>query len=166
MVVVIIAFAVLFVVGLGAAGFLILRSDDPAPRQITLPSASPLTVDGGGATEETGTIAGAWRGTYTCPQGDTGLRLTIVAVNATGDLTATFAFFPVASNPGVPSGSFAMRGTLRDGTLNLIGDHWISRPSNYEMVSLQASVTDPAGSVFSGTIDSTSCRSFSVRRVS
>ena len=51
---------------------------------------------------EASTLTGTWDGTYICSQGETGLKLT---VNATSDgkLTATFNFFAVPTNPGVPT---------------------------------------------------------------
>ncbi|MBX3480512.1 MAG: hypothetical protein KF842_08925 [Caulobacter sp.] len=81
-------------------------------------------------------LDGVWEGAYTCYQGKTGLTLTLDATPS-GQVTGTFSFWARRDNPGVPSGSFAVRGTITPtGYLELHGDHWINRPTGYEMVGL------------------------------
>jgi hypothetical protein len=84
-------------------------------------------------------IAATWTGTYTCSQGLTGLRLTIKAA-AGNALYATFAFYPVPSNPSVPSGSYSMTGFMDPAGIFLNGNQWISQPAGYDMVNI---VGDP-----------------------
>jgi pimeloyl-ACP methyl ester carboxylesterase len=95
-------------------------------------------------------LTGTWEGTYVCAQGETGLRLVIHAA-AGGTLTATFNFFPVASNPGVPSGSYTMTGTYSATGVQLTQNQWINQPDGYEMVDISA---DPPsqGGVLHGSI--------------
>lgn len=82
-------------------------------------------------------IDGVWEGAYTCGQGKTGLTLTLDGA-ADGTVTGTFSFWPRSDNPGVPSGSFAVRGTVTpQGQLSLHGDHWIDQPAGYGMVGLE-----------------------------
>jgi hypothetical protein len=79
--------------------------------------------------------AGKWKGTYACAQGLSGLTLTIKpgkTVDTTmHTLTATFAFYPVAANPKVPSGSYSMNGYYFPGGIDLLPGQWISKPSFY-----------------------------------
>ena len=74
-----------------------------------------------------------WKGEYFgCGQGTTGLRLVIKRNGTSGNkLKATFNFYAVASNPGVPSGSYAMRGYWFPGGVELTGTRWINQPSGY-----------------------------------
>jgi hypothetical protein len=108
-------------------------------------------------------IAGIWTGTYTCVQGLTDLRLTI---NRSGGdaVTAIFDFSADPSNPGTPSGSFAMTGTYSANGLVLNQDYWINQPDGYSMVNLVA--PPPTGNTIQGTVqaDSPGCTSFSVSR--
>ena len=52
---------------------------------------------------------GAWKGAYGCAQGVTGLTLTIEP-EVDGVVSATYEFYAVPENPGVPNGSFRMNG--------------------------------------------------------
>jgi serine/threonine protein kinase len=160
-----------FLVLIAVAGFLLysLSQDDaenspPAARPPesapqTPPDASPTS-----ASPNAQSVAGTWSGTYTCAQGKTALRLTIEEASAQGDLTGTFTFFADTSNPTVPSGSFAMKGTLRDGALQLRGDHWINRPEDYLMVNLRANVIGRRPTRIQGTVEGASCTDFDIKR--
>jgi hypothetical protein len=92
--------------------------------------------------------AGKWKGTYVCSQGSTGLTLTVRAgktVDTTmHPLTATFDFYAVPGNPGVPSGSYSMTGYYFPGGIDLEPNQWISQPPGYTMVAINA-VPPPAG---------------------
>lgn len=76
---------------------------------------------------------GAWKGAYGCAQGVTGLTLTIEPP-VDGVVSATYEFYAVAENPGVPSGSFRMTGSYDAGKLSLQGSEWIDQPPGYVMV--------------------------------
>ena len=69
-------------------------------------------------------ISGTWDGSYTCSQGQTGLRLVITSASG-GMLTAVFNFYAIPSNPDVPSGSYAMTGTYSAAGVTLTQEYWI-----------------------------------------
>jgi hypothetical protein len=103
-----------------------------------------------------------WVGRYECPQGVTGLTLEIVT--AASGATATFRFYAVPENPGVPSGSFVMRGWVRsDGGVELVPDHWIEQPEHYLMVGLVGAI-DPTGSTLRGRIREPECGALELTR--
>ena len=129
----------------------VATSPAPAPSSATPSTTAPQAAE-----------LGVWNGTYTCSQGLTGMRLTISGSG--GDaVKATVEFYPVASNPGVPSGSYALTGNYSASSgLVLIPDHWINEPSGYEMVGFSG--PPPDGNSMHGTIQSTGCTTFSVTR--
>jgi hypothetical protein len=107
-------------------------------------------------------LTGTWTGSYVCPQGRTGLRLTLKATSS-GGLTATFSFYPTAGNVSVPSGSFALTGSYTAKGFQLTPDHWISKPQNYSMVGI-AGAASKSDTALSGSIESPGCTTFSVSR--
>lgn len=105
---------------------------------------------------------GVWTGTYKCRQGRTGMQLTITGA-AGGVLRATFAFYPIAGNPGVADGSFELVGSYSAaGGLVLNPEYWIEEPADYEMVGLSAS--PPHANSMRGSVHGASCSTFSVTR--
>jgi hypothetical protein len=120
------------------------------------------------ATEDPSPLAGEWRGSYFCNQGLTGLTLTVSQDG--DDLTATFAFYPLASNPDVSRGSFAMRGTHTGTRMWLHGDHWLEEPDNYRMVGLSAEVAGESPQKITGSVTeadgaaSDGCTTFTVEK--
>jgi len=85
-------------------------------------------------------LDGVWEGAYECPQGRTGLTLTLDATPG-GQVTGTFAFWPRPDNPDVARGSFRVAGTVSlRGDLQLRGVSWIEQPANYAMVNLGGAV--------------------------
>lgn len=107
-------------------------------------------------------LTGTWTGSYFCPQGQTGLRLTLRATSS-GGLTATFSFYPTATNVSVPSGSFALTGSYTAKGFQLTPDHWISKPQNYSMVGLTGAA-NASDTALSGSVVSPGCTTFSVSR--
>jgi len=101
----------------------------------------------------------AYRGSYICAQGVTAVTVWV------GDGTALFSFHAHTANPGVPSGSFAMRGQvdLGAGVMHLKGVQWIERPAGWVMVNLDG-VSSDGGLSFHGTVTGPNCSSFSVSR--
>jgi hypothetical protein len=61
-----------------------------------------------------------------------------------------------------------MLGSLADGRMDLVGDHWIDQPTGYLMVNLSADITDPAPDRIDGSVTSdqglSSCTTFAVTR--
>ena len=99
---------------------------------------------------------GKWQGTYVCSQGLTGLTLTIKSgktVDTTmHTLTATFAFHAVAANPGVPTGSYSMKGYYFPGGIDLAPNQWISNPGGYNMVGIVAVPPAAGGKKLKGVV--------------
>jgi len=80
---------------------------------------------------------GAWKGAYGCAQGVTGLTLTIEP-EVDDQIAATYEFYAVPENPDVPTGSFRMTGTYKEGRLALQGSEWIQQPPGYLMVDYES----------------------------
>lgn len=112
-------------------------------------------------------ITGEWKGTYTCRQGLTGLTLT-VSESTEDEVKAIFSFYPIDSNPNIPSGSFNMKSEYTENsTLNLKEVSWINKPSGYVMVGLNGSFNS-SFNTYSGSVESTTanCTTFSLTKVS
>jgi len=109
-------------------------------------------------------VIGTWKGLYFgCAQGTTGLRLVINRNGANGNkLKATFNFYAVTSNPGVPSGSYAMKGYWFPGGVALAGTHWINQPPGYGFVSLVGRAPAKGAKTFKGAVPE--CTTFSLKR--
>lgn len=105
-------------------------------------------------------VVGTWTGTYSCSQGETGLRLTIAAAGS--GITATFAFSALAANPDVPSGRFTMRGSFDDGVVVLTHDRWVVRPPGYSMVDLVSDTVSTSS--MHGAVRGGGCDTFAVHR--
>jgi hypothetical protein len=109
-------------------------------------------------------VTGTWKGDYFgCGQGTTGLRLVIKRNGASGDkLKATFNFHAVASNPGVPSGSYAMSGYWFPGGVVLTGTRWIKQPPGYGFVGLVGPSPLKNAQTFKGVVPE--CSTFALKR--
>ncbi|WP_433789309.1 hypothetical protein [Actinoplanes sp. CA-252034] len=112
-------------------------------------------------------LSGAWRGTYRCDQGLTGLELKIY-VEGQSSLLATFDFFPVESNPDVPNGSYAMRGTFTTDHFELQGDYWLKKPSSYGMVGLSGNIPPSGSDGLTGSVNGTTggCHNYNLKKIS
>lgn len=113
-------------------------------------------------------LDGVWEGAYDCRQGRTGLTLTLDAT-ADGQVTGTFAFWPRQDNPGVPRGSFRVRGKIEvDGKIRLYGDSWIQRPDDYGMVGLAGRVykgqNGDKDAMLGDVVDLPGCTSWAAKR--
>lgn len=133
----------------GDASSSLRPSRPPTPAAPTSPSATAPTSPGKGVapspapapapTVDAHGFAGVWSGTYTCAQGLTGVTFTFDAPSG-GEISAVVAFYPVASNPDVPSGRFRVTGTAPapgDRALIFYPDGWIERPPGYVMVGFE-----------------------------
>ncbi|TMQ17794.1 MAG: hypothetical protein E6J90_21760 [Deltaproteobacteria bacterium] len=102
-----------------------------------------------------------WSGHYFCTQGRTSLALQITSVrDNTGD--AVFAFSHAESSA---SGSYQVSGWY-DPTrrrLALLSGAWIRQPPGYRSVDLSGTVSAD-GSTFAGSITTSGCSTFTVRR--
>ncbi|MEU6843874.1 serine/threonine-protein kinase [Streptomyces sp. NPDC046716] len=108
-------------------------------------------------------LSGKWNGSYICNQGITGLSLTIEQ-HSDGTADAVFSFYPAPSNPGVPRGSFAMKGTLTGRVLTLKASRWIDRPSDFDPVDLSAVYDSSTPDHLDGLILGGNCSTFSTER--
>jgi WD40 repeat protein len=118
------------------------------------------------ASREPTILTGTWTGSYICLQGRTGLSLVMHAVPS-GILTATFSFYAIPPNLGVPSGSFTMTGTYSAAGIRLNRSRWITQPPGYIMGDLKAGLPTNGGTVLRGTISTpprTGCSTFDVTK--
>ena len=160
------------------AGVVIADGGHPAaqspPRTQTHPPASPTATAsakrppaspaaGPAPALSPARLTGTWTGTYFCPQGWTGLRLVLKAAS-NGTLAATFDFYPIDGDPGVPSGSFTLTGSYSARGFRLRPGHWISEPPNYLMVSLTAPAPGNNDTTLTGSVTGPGCTTFSVSR--
>lgn len=83
-----------------------------------------------------------WQGSYFCTQGVTDVTLTLRG-DPGSSATALFEFYANQTNPGLPSGSFTMRGVIGEDadehsgpTVTLIGDRWINQPEGWMMLNI------------------------------
>jgi len=132
----------------------------PEPISNTRPSGGPAEL-------EPLPAYSVWRGFYECAQGRTAVQLTL-DVDTDGAVNAVFDFGPHADNPGVPPGSYRLKGRSRDEgrtiQLELEPDRWISQPANYEMVGVSATVGSRRQRM-KGRITNPACSTFDVRRM-
>jgi len=158
-----------------SAGVVIADGGRPgAPRTQTHPAVSPTATASAKASPASpaagprsalspARLTGTWTGTYLCPQGRTGLRLVLRAAS-NGALAATFDFYPVDGNPGVPSGSFTLTGSYSAQGFRLRPGHWISKPPDYLMVSLTGPAPGKNDTTLTGAVTGPGCTTFSVSR--
>jgi hypothetical protein len=110
-------------------------------------------------------MSGDWEGTYVCSQGLTGLDLRVEA-SSSGKLTAFFDFYPVISNPGVPSGSYAMSGSYDALGVTLSPGKWLVEPGGYNTVGLSGATPGAKGvNTFSGSVSVSGCKTFLLHRL-
>jgi hypothetical protein len=129
-------------------GYACAYTSSPQPSTATpVPPPTPASS----ASLSSSAFIGTWTGSYVCSQGQTGLKLVIQAA-PDGTLTATFNFFALSSNPGVPSGSYTMAGTLSSTGADFTQDQWINQPPGYEMVDLSVDPPSDGGTDLNGTI--------------
>lgn len=140
-------------------------SSIPLPSGSTTPSSGSdqPSASGSGGSVSISDLRGHWEGTYTCGQGESGLKLDIDSPDATGTANVTFTFFPTSGNQAAASGSYVMRLTATSGQFKFTQDHWVQQPAGYVMVDLFVpAVSDP--NTLTGTVNGPSCTVFSVTR--
>lgn len=120
-------------------------------------SGNAVAADGAttSAAPDLAQIAGVWVGSYTCAQGETGLKLTIEATGRT-----EFAFYPLPAHPGAKTGSYEMRASYDGDRVEFDQVRWIDRPKDYGMVDLTATQVKP--STMSGKVEASGCTTFRV----
>jgi hypothetical protein len=96
-------------------------------------------------------LVGNWKGSYVCPQGHTGLTLTIDRQSGP-KFSGTFHFYPLPDNILVPDGCFTISGHFVSGRKVVIaGAAWIKRPEGYVTVDLDGKI-GASGAGLSGIV--------------
>jgi hypothetical protein len=109
-------------------------------------------------------LSGTWEGEYRCTQGLTGMKL-IIFVADESTLLATFHFFPVKSNPDVPEGTFAMKGTYNVTDFDLKGDYWVKKPDTWGMLDIAGKVPTDTSEKLSGSLPG-ACHTYELEKTS
>jgi hypothetical protein len=109
-----------------------------------------------------GTIAGTWQGSYECPQGPTGLTLTIEG-DTPHALKGNFRFYPTPDNARPAQGDYEVAISFDPASLRIEvqGTRWIDRPPGYEFANLRGVLQ---GRQLIGTVENAGCGAFELTR--
>lgn len=102
--------------------------------------------------EDFSEFAGTYEGWYYATQGQTGLTLTI---NADG--TGVFDFYNMPGKSNAKDGVYSVKVSRTEEGYGVEGVEWIDRPSGYNFVTFDGSLS---GGVYSGTVDNNSSFEF------
>jgi hypothetical protein len=111
-------------------------------------------------------INGAWKGTYTCPQGLTNLVLSLFAKDGT-NVDGIFTFLLGDGAEMSVLGSFKMKGTYdsRSGRVELKGTDWDQKPAGFFLVDLSGRVTQPGRNMSGNVTGLAGCTTFQVEKI-
>ena len=126
---------------------------------------TPLVEEVSAAKTKLDSSSGHYVGTYTCPQGETGLELDL-RVEPDGDASARFIFYSIEASDYPFEGSFQMRGFVTDaGAVSLQADEadWIKQPEGFVTIDLEGSI-DFDTQTIEGVIPQPECSTFVVVR--
>ncbi|MCR4764312.1 MAG: InlB B-repeat-containing protein, partial [Lachnospiraceae bacterium] len=103
--------------------------------------------------EQVKVLLGSWDGFYFASQGKTALKLSILQITLDGKVEGRFDFSEHPDNPGVPTGSYTMKGTydFAGHKLNLNGVDWIEHPPTYHILSVNGKVNTGARTMSGST---------------
>jgi len=108
-----------------------------------------------------------YTGEYLCQQGTAGMSLQIIGGESYSEKYGILHFFPVASNPDVPPGSFVVKGVFDEGRgiIDMNPFSWITRPSGFIAAGLRGTSTD-GGNTFEGQLTGVSilCSTFAIAK--
>lgn len=109
-----------------------------------------------------GAITGTWQGIYECPQGPTGLTLTITG-DTPNDLKGNFRFYPTPDNPRPARGDYEVAVSFDAASLRVEvqGTQWIDQPPGYEFANLRGVLQ---GRQLIGTVENAGCGAFELTR--
>ena len=124
-------------------------------------AACIINLDRAGAQES---IIGTWQGLYECPQGVTGLTLTI-SHSAPHGLTGNFRFYATPDNSRPASGAYEVSVTFDPASkrFEVRGTRWIDEPSGYVFATLRGVMQ---GRQLIGTVENEGCGAFELNRTS
>jgi hypothetical protein len=107
-------------------------------------------------------ITGTWQGTYECPQGVTGLTLTI-AESAPNDFKGNFRFYPTPDNANPARGDYEVAITFDPASrrIEVRGTRWIDQPPGYVFATLRGALQ---GEQLIGTVENAGCGAFELTR--
>ncbi|WP_297956431.1 hypothetical protein [uncultured Ruminococcus sp.] len=100
-------------------------------------------------------LVNTYSGTYVATQGLTALDLSVFGTDDDGDIQALFSFHEDPSNKGVPTGSYLMEGTAKDGDdkdiieVEFRGSEWEEHPDTYHIIEFTARFDVKNGTVTS-----------------
>jgi len=107
-------------------------------------------------------ITGTWQGVYECPQGPTGLTLTIEG-DTPHALKGNFRFYPTPDNARPATGDYevAISFDPASSRIEVQGTRWIDRPPGYEFANLRGVLQ---GRQLIGTVENAGCGAFQLTR--
>ena len=107
-------------------------------------------------------ITGVWQGRYDCPQGVTGLTLTIAGTAAEG-LKGNFRFYPTSDNAFPARGDYEVAVTFdaASGRFEVRGTRWVDQPPGYMFATLRGVLQ---GKQLVGTVENPGCGAFELTR--
>ena len=107
-------------------------------------------------------ITGTWQGVYDCPQGTTGLTLTIGG-GTPNDLKGNFRFYPTPDNARPASGDYEVAVSFDPASLRVEvrGTRWIDQPPGYMFATLRGVLQ---GRQLIGTVENEGCGAFELTR--
>ncbi|GAB1824271.1 hypothetical protein HerbRD11066_74350 [Herbidospora sp. RD11066] len=85
-------------------------------------------------------LAGVWKGSYHCLQGETSLQLTVSPTREDGFISARLDLGPTKTQPDIPEGSYTVHGQVTNGRLRLWPGRWIKQPDSFVMIGLGADI--------------------------
>ena len=102
-----------------------------------------------------------WSGAYNCAQGPTTAVFHVTSIS--NDVVDGTFDFKYAGNGNTVMGQYKLHGKMTaSGDVDLDPGDWIVRPKNYAAVGLHGTITD--NKLFTGTMKSSSCSTFSLLR--
>jgi len=109
-----------------------------------------------------GAITGTWQGVYECPQGPTGLTLTIEG-DTPHALKGNFRFYPTPDNARPARGDYEVAISFDPASLRIEvqGTRWIDQPPGYEFANLRGVLQ---GRQLIGTVENAGCGAFELTR--
>ncbi len=123
-------------------------------------ATSPGGREAPAASVDVDKLVGTWKGSYSCPQGDTPARLVVIR---SGDATTAVLSFDVTTRVTPGRGRFRLSAAGTADAVTLRPTEWIDRPPGYSMIGLTGAIV---GKEFNGKVTTPGCTTFAFRRVS